>query len=207
MIDNTKKDEILRASIRLINEKGLQNTSTTDIAKEVGIARGTLYHYYKTKEDIIDALVLKATDELFDQAVKASKNKELDIPLRIAATVQALNLNTEYGRILLEHINKEENLLLHHRVQRLMMETLPQIFTGIIREGIDAGIFTSDHPYEDMELMVNYISNVIDGNDLHLTSEEKFSRLYILLENMEKILSSPLGYLRQVLSHLGKTAP
>ena len=62
--DNRKK-EILDATELLIAEKGLNNVSTTDIAAKVGIARGTLYHYFPNKEMIIDQLVQRTSNNIF----------------------------------------------------------------------------------------------------------------------------------------------
>lgn len=64
---NTRQS-ILEAASKLIADKGLKNTSQADIAKEVGISKGTLYYYYSTKNDIIydiaDIHLAKITEEL-----------------------------------------------------------------------------------------------------------------------------------------------
>ena len=51
-----KKEEILKAALKLFVEFGFHATPTSKIAKEAGIANGTLFHYYKTKEELILAL-------------------------------------------------------------------------------------------------------------------------------------------------------
>lgn len=64
---NTRQS-ILEAAGKLIAEKGLKNTSLADIAREVGISKGTLYYYYSTKNDIIydiaDIHLTQITEEL-----------------------------------------------------------------------------------------------------------------------------------------------
>ena len=53
---NSKSDnkaKILKSAIRLIGENGVEGTSLSDIAKDVGISKGTLYYYYSTKSDIV----------------------------------------------------------------------------------------------------------------------------------------------------------
>ena len=49
----TNREKIIRAAAKLIIDKGVANTSLADIAKEVGISKGTLYYYYSTKGDLI----------------------------------------------------------------------------------------------------------------------------------------------------------
>jgi AcrR family transcriptional regulator len=51
-----KQEEILKSALKLFVEFGFHNTPTSKIAKEAGVANGTLFHYYKTKEDLILAL-------------------------------------------------------------------------------------------------------------------------------------------------------
>ena len=52
-----RKNEILDAAEELFVTKGYDGTSTGDILDKVGIARGTLYYHFKSKEDILDALI------------------------------------------------------------------------------------------------------------------------------------------------------
>ena len=55
MKDNTA-GSILLAAEELFAEQGARGTSLGDIAKRVGISKGTLYYYYPTKQDIVDAV-------------------------------------------------------------------------------------------------------------------------------------------------------
>lgn len=52
-----RRNEILDAAERLFVAKGFDGTSTGDILAEVGIACGTLYYHFKSKEDILDAMI------------------------------------------------------------------------------------------------------------------------------------------------------
>ena len=75
-----RKKEILDIAEQLFIEKGFDNTSTNDILREIGIARGTLYYYFKSKEEILDAVIDRITNqlvekskEIFDQKSKQKK--------------------------------------------------------------------------------------------------------------------------------------
>ncbi|HMK47040.1 MAG TPA: TetR/AcrR family transcriptional regulator [Methanocella sp.] len=56
MIDeaNDKKALIVRTAIRLFTEKGFHGTPTALVAREAGISNGTLFHYFPTKEELIN---------------------------------------------------------------------------------------------------------------------------------------------------------
>lgn len=59
-----RKNEILDVAERLFGTKGFDNTSTNDILNEIGIARGTLYYHFKSKEDILDAMIERMSRQL-----------------------------------------------------------------------------------------------------------------------------------------------
>lgn len=53
-----KQHDIIAAALKLFVEYGFHGTPTSKIAKEAGVANGTLFHYYKTKEDLIVSLYI-----------------------------------------------------------------------------------------------------------------------------------------------------
>ena len=56
-----RKNEILDAAEELFAARGYEATSTGDILDRVGIARGTLYYHFRSKEEILDALTERIT--------------------------------------------------------------------------------------------------------------------------------------------------
>ena len=54
----TKKEQILATALTLFIENGFEKTPTSLISKEAGVATGTLFHHFKTKEELIDALYI-----------------------------------------------------------------------------------------------------------------------------------------------------
>src|SRR5688572_2492236 len=51
-----KRDRIIAAALKLFCENGFQNTSTANISKEAGVATGTLFVHFKSKDELINAL-------------------------------------------------------------------------------------------------------------------------------------------------------
>jgi AcrR family transcriptional regulator len=67
------RTEILQVSLKLFNEFGSENISTNEIAKKTDISTGTLYYYFKNKEEIIVELFIKMNKEYDDKF-----NKQID---------------------------------------------------------------------------------------------------------------------------------
>ncbi|MFY9638833.1 MAG: TetR/AcrR family transcriptional regulator [Methanobacterium sp.] len=63
MVVEDKKKKILESALKLFIEKGIDNTPTTLISKEAGIATGTLYLYFETKVDLISELGTSIQEE------------------------------------------------------------------------------------------------------------------------------------------------
>ena len=59
-----KKTAIMEAALKLFTERGFHGTSTAQISKEAGVATGTLFNYFPTKEDLINSLYIEVKGQL-----------------------------------------------------------------------------------------------------------------------------------------------
>ena len=73
---NDKKQSILDVSLKLFVERGFHGTSTAEIAKTAGVATGTLFHYFKTKEELINTLYLNIKGCLLNDVKGNYNDKE-----------------------------------------------------------------------------------------------------------------------------------
>jgi AcrR family transcriptional regulator len=69
----TRREAILGAAKSLFAVNGYSGTPTARIAREAGVSEGTLFHYYKTKEDLFLWAVSEVTDDLYDMLWTAVK--------------------------------------------------------------------------------------------------------------------------------------
>lgn len=65
-----KRKTILRAAIRVFSQNGYFNSKVADIAKEAGIADGTVYLYFKSKEEILHSIFDRAMEEFIAEGLK-----------------------------------------------------------------------------------------------------------------------------------------
>jgi len=190
-----RRNEILDAAEELFNQKGFDGTSTNDILEKVGIARGTLYYHFKSKEDIMDALIDRMTDTILEAAKEIGANKSIPVNERMIRVVMALNISGGNGKEIMEHIHKPQNALMHQKIQKIILNNVPSILADIIREGIEQGLFNTLYPYECMEMIVAYTNTVFDDEMVHLTDEERTSRIVALVFNVERLLGVENGSL------------
>jgi len=71
---NIRKKEILDKAQALFIKKGYSKTTINDILKAEGIAKGTFYHYFKSKEEVMDALIMRFVS-LSAEIIEAKANQ------------------------------------------------------------------------------------------------------------------------------------
>ncbi|MGE7942598.1 TetR/AcrR family transcriptional regulator [Lysinibacillus xylanilyticus] len=198
-----RRNEILDAADELFGQKGFDGTSTNDILEKVGIARGTLYYHFKSKEDIMDALIERYNAQILGVAKEIAADKSIPVNERIVRIVMALNISDGNGKEIIDHIHKPQNALMHRKIQKVIINGLPPILTEIVREGIEQGLFSTPYPYECMEMVVAYTNTVFDDDLVEMSDEERASRIPAFVFNVERLLGVEGGSLMYMMKMFG----
>ena len=83
-----KREAILDAAFLLFTTKGLTKTSVADITAAAGVAKGTVYLYFKDKYDLRDKLIVHKSNEIFQRAEEETKSREMaDLEEHIIAMI------------------------------------------------------------------------------------------------------------------------
>jgi AcrR family transcriptional regulator len=82
------KARILKVALELFRKKGLERTTTRAIAAKTGIAEGTLFNYFKTKEDLALFFFQQATDDVIQWYHRAAHLKKAPLAEKLFAIVQ-----------------------------------------------------------------------------------------------------------------------
>ena len=69
---NTSREEIMRVSRKIVSEKGLPALNMRDLAKECGIALGTLYNYYSDKDELVVAAIESVWQDILEKSAPDS---------------------------------------------------------------------------------------------------------------------------------------
>lgn len=72
------RDRILDAALKLFNEQGVEKTSTNRIATELSMSSGNLYYHFKSKQQIVESLVLRVEMQLETVAANAPAVEAID---------------------------------------------------------------------------------------------------------------------------------
>ena len=189
-----KKDFILDTAQELFMEQGFDQTSISQILEATQIARGTLYYYFSSKEEIMDAIIERTIEGAFTASQAFADNRELTVLERLAGSMAALNLNHQEGEEVLLHLNQPQNALLHEKTNQILLERAPQILLPIIQDGIAAGDMKTDYPYESLEMVLTYSLQVFSSSFQALPPEKQQQKLQAFLYFLETLFHSRQGY-------------
>ena len=189
-----KKDFILDTAQELFMEQGFDQTSISQILEATQIARGTLYYYFSSKEEIMDAIIERTIERAFTASQAFADNRELTIIERLAGSMAALNLNHQEGEEVLLHLNQPQNALLHEKTNQILLERAPQILLPIIQDGIAAGDMKTDYPYESLEMILTYSLQAFGSSFQALPPEKQQQKLQAFLYLLETLFHSRQGY-------------
>lgn len=197
-----RKNEILDVAGRLFGEQGYDATSTNDILKEIGIARGTLYYHFKSKEEILDAMIDRMTEQILEKAKSIVKQTEIPVLQRFTMMMLALNISDgSFGHEILEQVHKPQNALMHQKIQeKLLFEVTPLIAT-LITEGISQGICQTDYPEEVAEMTFLYSYTAFDDL-MEYSEEEKKKKMTAFIYNLERLLNMEQGSMEEIIRPL-----
>lgn len=141
---NEKKWEIVKAAAALFIKKGTVNTGVRDIAEASGITVGTLYHYFKSKDEIIASFMdfaVSGTDDFLKAAETRLANVEPRKALRQAMGLY-MDFTSEAQNIVLFWHQETRNL--SHELRKRLLDNefvLADAFEDIIKRGQETGVF------------------------------------------------------------------
>lgn len=196
-----RRNEILDAAEELFVTKGYDKTSTNDILDKVKIARGTLYYHFKSKEDILNAMIDRINSSLIARAEAVAKDKSVPIVERIVMTISSLRVNTDIGNEIITLVHKPQNALMHQKMQKSLVEGVLPILTDLVNEGNKEGIFDVKYPKETTEMLILY-STIAFDDDYDESPESSKKRIIAFLINTERLLGAKEGSLQKAMIKL-----
>lgn len=189
-----RRNEILDVAERLFCTKGYDNASTNDILKEIGIARGTLYYHFKSKEEILDAIIERLTNQMVEKASVIALDESIPVLQRLTRTMLSLNIDNELGDMVMEQIHREQNALMHQKLENMLLERVNKLITKIAKDGIKQGIIDTPYPAEAVEMLMLYSYEAFDSM-VHYNEEEKQRKIMGFIYHAERVLGMESGAL------------
>ena len=185
-----RKQELLQIAYRMFLQKGYEETSVDEIIAQAGIAKGTYYYYFETKEQMLEEVIgMMIGQEM--QAAEQILQTDLPVPQKIVGIITSLRPAPAESPIE-EALMKPENIIMHGKIQKKLIESVTPLLSEVVEEGIAEGIFACDHIPERVRMLLIISSETFD--------EGQFSEgdIAVFIDMAEKLLGAETGTMQFV---------
>ncbi|MFC8721694.1 TetR/AcrR family transcriptional regulator [Kitasatospora sp. NPDC057198] len=147
-MSSTTQKLIIETARQEFAERGYGATSIRDIARRSGMSLSALYHYYPGKQELLRAIIDEGMDEYFGSCDQALERAGDDPAERLAALVEAtVRFRAEHPAKSSITITEQRSLEPEHlAAYEARIAGATQQWAGIIRAGLDEGVFTTPYP-------------------------------------------------------------
>lgn len=180
-----RKQELLGIAYRMFLEKGYEKTSVDEIINEAGIAKGTYYYYFESKEATLEAVI----DMMINEEVIRAKEvlaSQMEIPQKLVSVIYALR-PAQDEQVIADALEAKENIIMHDKINRRIVEEAHQIIAEVVKEGISQGLFSCTNVEERVKMLLILSQHAFNDGEF----SDKDVEVYIDL--VEKTLGAEAG--------------
>ena len=192
-----RKQELLKIAYDLFISHGYEKTSVDEIIDKAKIAKGTYYHYFQSKDQMLEEVIemmIESEVEMAKQIVAS------DMPV----TQKIVGILTEMKPASSEQPIKEalfhpKNVLMHNKIRKKLIEILSPILTEVASEGVKEGVFECDNILERVRMLLVISDSTF--NEGTFTDRD----ISVFIDTTEKLLGAKKGTMSFINGLIDKT--
>ena len=202
MQNHNKREQILDAMQELMGSSNAQAISVSDIAQKAGIGKGSIYYYFSSKNDIIDAVIERSYSRVLDAGKELAASSHMDAFKKMELIYHAcLDSSTELRRqeAIGTFNEQQESAFIHQKFARIIITRLKPILTDIIRQGMEEGTIHCEYPEETAQIVLTVLTITLDNNLIPADQNQIGRILTAFTQMQEKSMDIPAHTLEVVL--------
>lgn len=189
-----RRRELLQIAYRMFLSRGYENTSVDEIIEAAGIAKGTYYYYFQSKEQMLEA-VIGMMIEAEAEAARQVLTSEMPVEQKIAGIIASARPNQEEQPIE-EALNRPENVLMHNKLQGQLLEAVAPLLSEAVEEGTRSGLFDCDHIPERVRMLLLLSCDLFDEGP---SSQDVVDVFIDVLEKTLGAAPGTMGFIRALI--------
>ena len=188
-----RRAEIIETADRMFRTHGYAKCSVEMIIREIGVAKGTFYYYFKSKPEILRAIVDKMLDQIVEMAEAVAGDSSLTALQKMEALLGNSHIGGDDSFDVAEMLHLPENRELHELTNIQTILRLSPILASIVKQGVAEGDFDVERPLETIQFLFTGAQFLTDGGMFGFTEPEMRDRRLAMQTVIEKALGAKPG--------------
>ena len=191
-----KRELIFGAMEELMSEVPYKEISVDSIAKKAGIGKGSIYYYFKSKDEILYAVIersyRRAVHEYFESIHRRPETSVMEkIKLLFMSVIKRDFSGNEKNLIITLHLH--EDTTLHQKMKCAAIQEIAPVLTELLKEGVSEGVISTESPKESAEIIVAVLTFFFDESVFLEDLKSMYTKLKILSQVLETCLKTEKG--------------
>lgn len=205
---DVRRDELLDVALDLCMSVGFDSMSVEQVTNAAGVAKGTFYHYFASKQDLLAQLVDRFGNELFTYLEGEMERVSGDAVARLLAlTSLSAEWKVEHMPSALAsvpYLFKEENYTLRHKLFSAWLGRTRPLLLGVVEQGAREGVFSITDPASITDIILSlwfdYANRLWEERAMAAPDEAAYIDVLMrgvnaMFTAQERILGAPAGSL------------
>jgi AcrR family transcriptional regulator len=172
-----RRKELLDVAEGLFHTQGYATTTVEDIVRETGVAKGTFYHYFRSKEEVLAALATRMVDTMAKELRKIAAETSVPPISRLQRMFWVAQRIGDHERSVVNDLHRSENRELHDRNNVEIVRVLGPIVAEVIEQGKADGTFDVDDPVSTVQFLMAGSLFLFGEGVFDWTAEERAARV------------------------------
>ena len=198
-----RREEILNAAEQLFFTKGYNDTKVIDIMNSLGIAKGGFYYYFTSKEEVLDAIILRIVEQDVERGEAILNSPGIPVFDKLFQILLAQRPMAGEGKDkMMMQIHQAANAEMHQKTLVQAILGLVPILTRVVEQGIEEGVLRTEFPKETMEFLVASGQVIFDEGWFQWEQEDIQRKICAFIRLMELALGAESGsfdYMTEIL--------
>jgi AcrR family transcriptional regulator len=157
-LHTVRRDAFLDVAQRLVQTKGYEAMSIQDVLDELDASKGAFYHYFDSKQALLEAVVDRFADGAMAGLAPVLADPELPALRKLEKVFAGIARwkadQKELVLAIMEVWNSDGNAIVREKLRRLTERIMVPLLSAVVRQGVDEGVFLVDSPTETATVLV-----------------------------------------------------
>jgi AcrR family transcriptional regulator len=153
-----RRDAFLDVAQRLVQSKGYDAMSIQDVLNELEASKGAFYHYFDSKQALLEAVVDRFADGAMAGLAPVLGDPDLPALRKLEKVFAGIARwkadQKELVLAIMEVWNSDGNAIVREKLRRLTERIMVPLLSAVVKQGVDEGVFLVDSPDETATVLV-----------------------------------------------------